>query len=94
MNSGARPSVQARHGVPAVVLRPWLVAAAIVAFYTVCWRMAEIDPGRLVVGLPKLVHWMARAWPPDISELPLFVARTGQTVAMAAHMGFCLSRGN
>lgn len=84
MSHGAGPSAGTRHGVPAIVLKPWLVAAAIVAFYVVCWRMAEIDPGRLVVGLPKLAHWIAEAWPPDIAELPLFVARTGQTIAMAA----------
>lgn len=64
--------------------RFWLVASAVVAFYAVCWRLAEVDLGQLATGLPRLLHWMALAWPPDIEELPLFLARTGQTIAMAA----------
>jgi phosphonate transport system permease protein len=58
-----------------------LLAAA--AFYAACLHYAEIDPHRLWVGLPKLLHWMARAWPPDFSELDLLLFRAAQTVAMA-----------
>ncbi len=65
-------------------LRFWAVAAAIVAFYIVSWRLAQIDPAKLATGLPKLGHWIAQAWPPAISELPLFLQRTAETVAMAA----------
>lgn len=84
MNTGGGPAAAARRGPPLTVLRPWLVGTVIVAFYAVCWRLAEIDPGRLATGLPRLVHWMAQAWPPDVAELPLFVTRIGQTIAMAA----------
>ena len=62
----------------------WLVAAAVLGFYVACWRLAEIDPARLLRGLPRLLHWLSQAWPPDTTELPLFIERTGQTVAMAA----------
>jgi phosphonate transport system permease protein len=65
-------------------IRPWLVAAGVIAFYAACWRLAEVDPARLVRGLPRLLQWLAQAWPPDIAELPLLMLRTGQTVAMAA----------
>jgi phosphonate transport system permease protein len=56
---------------------------AVAAFYAACWHYAEIDPHRLWVGMPKLFHWMARAWPPDLSELDLLLFRAAQTVAMA-----------
>lgn len=62
----------------------WLLAAAVLAFYAACWHLAEIDPARLLRGLPRLGHWLARSWPPDTTELPLFLGRTAQTVAMAA----------
>ena len=65
-------------------MRPWLVLAGVGAFYAVCWRLAEIDPARLAHGLPKLGQWLLQAWPPDLTELPLFLQRTAQTVAMAA----------
>ena len=65
-------------------LRRWLIVIAVIAFYAICWRLAEIDPARLVRGLPRLLHWIEQAWPPDTSELPLFIERTAQTVAMAA----------
>ncbi len=65
-------------------MKGWLVAAVVLAFYVVCWRLAEIDPERLIRGLPRMAGWLRQAWPPDVAELPLFVERTGQTVAMAA----------
>jgi phosphonate transport system permease protein len=65
-------------------LRTWTVAAAVVAFYIVSWRLAQVDPAKLASGLPKLAHWLAQAWPPNVAELPLFLQRTAETVAMAA----------
>ncbi len=62
----------------------WLAAAAIAAFYIACWQVAQVDLGRLAEGLPKLGHWIASAWPPALSELPLFGQRIAETVAMAA----------
>ena len=43
--------------------RLWLAVVAIIAFYAVSWRLAQIDLARLATGLPKLGHWIARAWP-------------------------------
>jgi phosphonate transport system permease protein len=65
-------------------LRGWLVVLAIAAFYVVAWRMAGVDPARLVTGLPKLAHWIGTAWPPKLDELPLIIQRTMETVAIAA----------
>lgn len=56
----------------------------LVVFYTVSWYLAQIDPVRLVTGLPRLGHWIASAWPPRVDELPLFLRRIAETVAMAA----------
>ncbi len=63
--------------------RAALCCAALV-FYVVCWRLAQVDLLKLASGLPKLGHWLAQAWPPDVDELPLFVQRIGETMAMAA----------
>ena len=56
----------------------------LVVFYAASWSLAQIDPMRLVTGLPRLGHWLASAWPPKLDELPLFLQRTAETVAMAA----------
>ena len=56
----------------------------VLVFYVVCWRLAQVDPLKLVTGLPKLGHWLAQAWPPKVDELPLFALRIAETVAMAA----------
>jgi phosphonate transport system permease protein len=65
-------------------LRGWLIGLAILVFYAVAWHLAGVDPARLATGLPRLVHWLGQAWPPKVEEVPLFVQRTAETVAMAA----------
>ncbi|WP_158808150.1 phosphonate ABC transporter, permease protein PhnE [Beijerinckia sp. L45] len=65
-------------------VRLWIGAAAILAFYATAWKLADVDLGRLVQGLPRLWSWIAKAWPPDFTEVPVFVQRTAETVAMAA----------
>ena len=35
-------------------------------------------------ALPKLGYWISQAWPPKLDEMPLFLLRTAETVAMAA----------
>ena len=61
-----------------------LVLVLLVAFYSVSWRLAEVDPGRLLTGLPKMASWAKKAWPPATDELPILLRRTAETVAMAA----------
>lgn len=65
-------------------VKGWLLVAAIVAFYLVAADLAQLDLGKLGMGLPKLWDWLSRAWPPRFDELPLFLWRTAETVAMAA----------
>ena len=61
-----------------------LIAASILAFYALSWYLARVEPGRLLIGLPKLWHWIAQAWPPKWDEMPLFALRIAETIAMAA----------
>ena len=61
-----------------------VVVCGVLIFYIVCWRLAQVDPVKLISGLPKLAHWLAQAWPPQLDELPLFTLRIAETVAMAA----------
>jgi len=64
------------------VLR-WAAAAVLLVLVAVSWRLAGVDVGRLATGLPKVGHWLAQAWPPATAELPIFIQRMGETVAIA-----------
>jgi phosphonate transport system permease protein len=74
----------ARRGFTSQRARFWIICAVVLAFYAVSWNLAGIDLQKLAIGLPKLGHWIATAWPPKLDEVPLFVRRTAETVAMAA----------
>jgi phosphonate transport system permease protein len=65
-------------------LKVSFVVLLVAAFYAACWQLAQVDIGRLLTGLPKLGYWLAQAWPPKLQELPLFLERMAETVAMAA----------
>ena len=69
-------------GVPR--LKAAFIVALVAAFYLLAGYLVHFDLGRLASGLPKLGRWIVGAWPPDFAELPLFLRRTGETVAMAA----------
>lgn len=75
MAAPARRSLGARLAFLALVL-------AGVAFYVLCLKAAEVDPAKLLAGLPRLASWVRRAWPPDLSELDTLLVRAAQTVAM------------
>jgi phosphonate transport system permease protein len=64
--------------------RMGVVLGLIVAFYAVSWQLAGVEPEKLATGLPKMLFWLSKAWPPKIGELPIFLQRTAETVAMAA----------
>jgi phosphonate transport system permease protein len=65
-------------------IKVWAVVVLIAAFYVASWRFAQVDLMRLVSGLPRLAHWLAQAWPPQVADLPLILQRTAETIAMAA----------
>jgi phosphonate transport system permease protein len=83
--AAALQALEARHAwLGPRSLRLGAVIVAVLAFYAVCAMLAKVDPVKLATGLPKLGHWLAQAWPPRVEELPLFMLRTAETVAMAA----------
>jgi ABC-type phosphate/phosphonate transport system permease subunit len=53
------------------------------AFCMLCLSVAEVSIPRLLEGLPRLVGWVARSWPPDVSEIDVLAYRGLKTVAMA-----------
>lgn len=65
-------------------LRFAAVALLLALFYSVSWRLAQVDPGKLLSGLPKMAGWAAKAWPPATDELPVLLLRVAETIAMAA----------
>ena len=65
-------------------LKAAFILALVAAFYLLAGYLVHFDLGRLASGLPKLGRWIVGAWPPDFAELPLFLRRTGETIAMAA----------
>ena len=65
-------------------LRFLALALGLAAFYAIAWHLARVSPSKLVTGLPRMAGWAAKAWPPATEELPVFLTRAGETVAMAA----------
>jgi phosphonate transport system permease protein len=74
-HNGPRRRPGARLGFAVLVL-------VAVAFYVVCLKVAQVDPAKLWAGLPRLASWIARAWPPDLSEIDTLLLRAAETVAM------------
>src|SRR3974377_1772464 len=54
-----------------------------IAFYVLCLHFSEVDFFKLWSGLPRLVSWAARAWPPDFGDFTILLRRAAETVAMA-----------
>lgn len=61
-----------------------LIALGVAVFYSVSWRLAHVEPRKLATGLPRMLSWAHKAWPPATAELPVLLLRTAETVAMAA----------
>ena len=64
-------------------LRGFAVAISIATLLVSAFVVAQVDPAKLVVGVPRLARWAARAWPPDVSDFSILVERALQTLAMA-----------
>lgn len=55
----------------------------VAGIYAVSFTHADIEPWRLISGLPRLGSWLATAWPPDLSDLPAVFDRAMETLAIA-----------
>lgn len=64
-------------------LRFATIVVGIVAFYVICLHFADVDLGKLWSGLPRLAKWVGRSFPPNFSELDIFLRRAAETLAMA-----------
>ena len=60
-----------------------LTLCAIAAFVAVCVVVSEVRPAALVDGIPRMMGWMATAWPPYAQELDVIAYRAFETVAIA-----------
>lgn len=58
-------------------------ALILVGLYLVSIRLAQVDPGKLVTGLPKIARWVVKSWPPSTEQLDVLLLRAAETVAMA-----------
>lgn len=56
----------------------------LLGFFALSWRLAQVDPGKLLTGLPKMAGWVAKAWPPATRGLDVLLLRAAETVAIAA----------
>ena len=67
--------------------RPFLhragVFVLVAVFFAVCLRLSEVDLVALADGLPRMMSWAARAWPPYVEDLDVMLYRAAQTVAIA-----------
>lgn len=60
-----------------------ITGIGVLAFYVLCWELAQVDLQRLVAGLPKMTSWIIESWPPDFTQLDVYIIRALETVAMA-----------
>ena len=61
----------------------WVWISGLVALYAISLWAVPIDPARLWAGLPRMLRWLATAWPPDFSGAADLAQRAGETVAIA-----------
>lgn len=56
--------------------------ALLMGFVALCLWIVDVDLGRLVRGIPRLIDWAGRAWPPDFTEWDALLLRAGETLAI------------
>ena len=64
-------------------LKRYAAALVLGGAYVVSLRLAQVDPIKLLAGLPKMARWAAKAWPPATRGLDVLLLRAAETVAMA-----------
>ncbi|QPB24514.1 phosphonate ABC transporter, permease protein PhnE [Rhizobium sp. 007] len=75
-----------RRNLPTVILLGVAITWLIVSFW-----LSEIDLGRLIEGLPRLINWLGKAWPPNVKEFDWVIYRAFQTLAIATAATFIAS---
>jgi phosphonate transport system permease protein len=64
-------------------VRTGAFSVAGLAVLAVATVVAQVDPVKLVAGLPRMAGWAAKAWPPSTVDLATLFERAAETVAMA-----------
>ncbi|MGY4307885.1 phosphonate transport system permease protein [Bradyrhizobium sp. USDA 4369] len=59
------------------------IGVGIVALYWASFDLVDFDLPRLAQGIPRMLSWVGRAWPPDLKGLDLLLLRAAETAAMA-----------
>jgi len=62
---------------------PLTVVATGVVWLAISCVFAQVDPVKFASGLPQLIRWLGRAWPPNLNELDWVLFRALETVAIA-----------
>lgn len=57
--------------------------AALLAFYWVCLQFSGINLARLADGIPRLLTWIGRSWPPNFEDVDSYLRGAAETVAIA-----------
>ncbi|MEO1131479.1 MAG: phosphonate ABC transporter, permease protein PhnE [Cyanobacteria bacterium J06639_1] len=65
------------------LLRRGFLGIALVAIALASLREVEVSPTELWEGLPRLLSWSGRLWPPDFSEVPTFLGAIWETMAIS-----------
>jgi phosphonate transport system permease protein len=73
----------ARSWIAVAPVRFVVTLSLLILVYGFSLYFVDFDVGRLWGGLPRLAHWAAKAWPPDLRELDILGERAMETVAMA-----------
>lgn len=59
------------------------IGFCILLVYMTMWKVAQVDLIRLWRGFPRMLGWLSRSWPPDVSELFTFLLRALETLSIA-----------
>ena len=59
------------------------LVATLLGVYAVSIRLADVDLGALLEGLPRMADWAGRAVPPETAQLGLLLLRAAETAAIA-----------
>lgn len=55
----------------------------VLAFIAVSFSVAELDPVRLLDGIPRMIAWLSTGWPPTLDDADAMLLRAFETIAIA-----------
>ncbi|WP_375593969.1 phosphonate ABC transporter, permease protein PhnE [Algihabitans albus] len=64
-------------------LRRAVVFTLLVLFFALCLSLAQVDLARLADGIPRMLRWAAKSWPPYVGDFDRMLFRAAETVAIA-----------